>query len=182
MALAKQEKVPSDGQLKTLLTHCQTTRHPIRNTVVVLLSFKAGLRSVEIANLRWKHCLEGGGIAESLTIPNDIAKCKSGGRSVPMHHQLRIALADLFMLSDQRDWLDPVITSERCRKGIRPQTITNWFHATYKTLGFAGCSSHSARRTFITKAAKSCSLVGRQSQRRPGVSWAFRFEDYSQIY
>ena len=77
-----------------------------------------------------------------------------------MHIDLRIALADLFMLSEQRGWLDPVITTERCRKGVGAQTITNWFHATYKTLGFSGCSSHSGRRTFITKAAKSCSLVG----------------------
>ena len=160
MALAKQAKVLSDGQLKTLLTYCQTTRHPVRNTVVVLLSFKAGLRAAEIANLRWKHCLEGGGIAESLTITNDIAKGSTGGRCVPMHRDLRVALADLFMMSEQRDWLDPVITTERCRKGVAAQTITNWFHATYKTLGFSGCSSHSGRRTFITKAAKSCSLVG----------------------
>jgi integrase/recombinase XerD len=154
MALAKQVKVLSDGQLKTLLAYCQTTRHPIRNTVVVLLSFKAGLRAGEIANLRWKHCLEGGGIAQSLTITNNIAKGISGGRSVPMHRALRAALADLFTMSEQREWLDPVITTERCRKGIRPQTITNWFHATYKNIGFAGCSSHSGRRTFITKAAK----------------------------
>ena len=153
MALAKQAKVISDGQLKTLLAYCQTTRHPVRNTVVVLLSFNAGLRAGEIANLRWKHCLEGGGIAESLTITNDIAKGPSGGRSVPMRHDLRIALADLFMMSQQRDWLDPVITTERCRKGVAAQTITKWFQQTYKKIGFSGFSSHSARRTIITKAA-----------------------------
>ena len=160
MARAKQAKVLTDRQLKMLLAYCQTTRHPVRNTVVVLLSFKAGLRAAEIANLKWKHCLEAGGISESLTITNDISKGNSGGRSIPMHRDLRIALADLFLLSQQREWLDPVITTERCRKGLRPQTITNWFHQTYKALRFRGCSSHSERRTFITKAAKSCSLVG----------------------
>jgi integrase/recombinase XerC len=35
-----------------------------------------------------------------------------------------------------------------------------WFHRLYKSLGLAGCSSHSGRRTFITRAARKVSEAG----------------------
>ncbi len=33
-------------------------------------------------------------------------------------------------------------------------SLVNWFKALYARLGYSGCSSHSGRRTFITRAAK----------------------------
>ena len=33
-------------------------------------------------------------------------------------------------------------------------SVTVWFHRLYSDLGFTGCSSHSGRRTFITRAAR----------------------------
>ncbi len=35
-----------------------------------------------------------------------------------------------------------------------------WFHRLYTELGFTGASSHSGRRTFITKAAKRAVKAG----------------------
>ena len=35
-----------------------------------------------------------------------------------------------------------------------------WFHRLYTSLGLAGCSSHSGRRTFITRAARKVSEAG----------------------
>jgi integrase len=39
-------------------------------------------------------------------------------------------------------------------------TIRLWFHRLYQTLGMTGCSLHSGRRTFITRAARKVSEVG----------------------
>jgi integrase/recombinase XerD len=36
----------------------------------------------------------------------------------------------------------------------------NWFRTIYDELGLEGCSSHSGRRTFITRAARSVHKVG----------------------
>jgi integrase len=39
-------------------------------------------------------------------------------------------------------------------------SVLNWFAALFDELGFAGCSSHSGRRTFITVAARNIHRSG----------------------
>jgi integrase len=50
----KQVKILSDRDLKDLLAYASFPRYPQRNTVIVLLSVKAGLRAGEIAKLTWE--------------------------------------------------------------------------------------------------------------------------------
>lgn len=52
----------------------------------------------------------------------------------------------------------PVIFSERGR-GLSPSAVTVWFFRLYAGLNMVGCSSHSGRRTFLTKAARRVSEV-----------------------
>jgi integrase/recombinase XerC len=40
------------------------------------------------------------------------------------------------------------------------RSIVNWFHRAYAELGLNGCSSHSGRRTFITRSARAIAKVG----------------------
>src|SRR5450631_4248560 len=49
----KQAKILNAEHIDDLLLFAETTRHPLRNRVIVLLSVKAGLRAAEIANLTW---------------------------------------------------------------------------------------------------------------------------------
>src|SRR5260370_39475304 len=53
----------------------------------------------------------------------------------------------------------PVIHSERNR-GLSAAAVVVWFHRLYRDLGMVGCSSHSGRRTFITRAARKISEAG----------------------
>lgn len=57
----KQAKIISDNDLATVLLSVETTRHPIRNRALILLSVKAGLRVGEIARLRWPMVLDANG-------------------------------------------------------------------------------------------------------------------------
>jgi integrase/recombinase XerD len=41
-----------------------------------------------------------------------------------------------------------------------PVSIVNWFAAAYRAIGTHGCSSHSGRRTFITRAARLVHRAG----------------------
>ena len=43
---------------------------------------------------------------------------------------------------------------------MTPRSIVNWFKQLYLELGLNGCSSHSGRRTFITRSARLVSKAG----------------------
>jgi integrase len=89
----KQAKVLSKDDLQDLLVYASGTRNPIRNRVIVLLSAKAGLRAGEIANLTWDMILEpNGAISTAIELRDHVAK-KRSGRLIPLHEDLRNALA-----------------------------------------------------------------------------------------
>ena len=53
----------------------------------------------------------------------------------------------------------PIILSQR-KAAFAAQTIVKWFSRLYQDLEFNGHSSHSGRRTFVTRAAKNIIKVG----------------------
>jgi len=152
----KQAKILSDDQVEWLLSFASTTRNPLRNRVLVLLSLKAGLRAGEIANLTWPMVLDPGGeIGRVIELRNHAAKKKSG-RLIAMHPDLRDALA---AWRDATIPVGPVVRSERGQT-MTPVSIVNFFAIAYRAIGLAGCSSHSGRRTFITRAARLVHKAG----------------------
>jgi integrase len=144
----KQAKILSLGDVNDLLVFAGCTRHPVRNRVIVLLAAKAGLRAADIANLTWEMVL--GPTADiGLVIElRDIAAKNSSGRLIPVHPDLRQALAAYRRLSTG---LGAVIRSQRGGP-MTPLSIVVWFNRAFRNIGLNGCSSHSGRRTFITRA------------------------------
>jgi len=53
----------------------------------------------------------------------------------------------------------PVVASERGGP-LTASSVTQWFFPLYRDVGMTGWSSHSGRRTFITRAARKVSEVG----------------------
>jgi integrase len=152
----KQAKTLSTVHIDDLLFFAERSRHPLRNRLIVLLSVKAGLRAAEIAKLTWDMVLDPSGVVSiTLELQDRIAK-KGGGRSVPLHAELRQALIEVRGLFDGQG---PVIRSERGGH-MTPLSIVVWFSRAYSALGFEGCSSHSGRRTFITRAARIVHKAG----------------------
>jgi integrase/recombinase XerD len=152
----KQAKTLSTDHIDDLLFFAARSRHPLRNRLIVMLSVKAGLRAAEIAKLTWAMLLDpSGGVGSTLEIRDEIAK-KRSGRSIPIHPELRQALVEARQLSPGHG---PLIRSER-GGAMTPMSIVVWFSRAYEELGFEGCSSHSGRRTFITRAARSVHKAG----------------------
>ena len=154
--LGRRAKILSDDNIRDLLAFTAVTRYPTRNRVVVLLSVKAGLRAGEIANLTWAMVTDPvGNIGTVIAVEDRIAKKKSG-RVIPLHCDLRDALATLRCLTGKNG---PVIRSERDTP-MAPASIVNWFTIAYRGIGVTGCSSHSGRRTFVTRAARLVHAAG----------------------
>jgi integrase/recombinase XerD len=152
----KQAKILSEDDLEDLLVYASATRNPIRNRVIVLLSAKAGLRAGEIANLTWDMVLEpNGAISTAIELRDHAAKNRSG-RLIPLHKDLRDALLSWRGVAAGRG---PVVLSERGR-AMTALSIVVWFARAYRAVGLEGCSSHSGRRTFITRAARLAHKAG----------------------
>lgn len=158
MAQGKQAKILSRHQEKAVVDYLTHTRNPERDRAMFLLSIKAGLRVGEIAALTWAMVTDAtGNVSEAIALPDNASKGKSG-RTIYLHPDLKQALENLHRISPRphADW--PVIYSMR-NKGMSAASAREWFLRVYRNLGMHGCSSHSGRRTFITRAAKEVSAV-----------------------
>ena len=152
----RQAKILASDDLQDLLLFAGYTRLPLRNRVIVLLSAKAGLRAGEIANLTWPMVTNGNGQVSGLIELHDGAAKKQSGRSIPIHPALAVALTAWRQVAPP---LDYVITSERGGP-MTALSIVVWFNRAFKDIGLKGCSSHSGRRTFVTRAARAVHRAG----------------------
>ena len=152
----KQAKILSTDRIDDLLFFADNTRLPLRNRLIVLLSTKAGLRAGEIAKLSWEMVLDASGEVGVVLELRDHAAKMGGGRLIPLHPDLRQALSALRQSSSG---VGPVVCSERGGP-MKALSIVIWFQRAYQALGFEGCSSHSGRRTFITRAARLVHKAG----------------------
>ena len=151
-------KVLAPADVRRLYAAARRGRHAARNVLIVALSARAGLRACEIAGLTWGMTLSASGrIAPILNVAGTIAK-NGRGRHIPVHPELR-GLLEAVHRQQRRPLTGPVIRSQRGGH-MTPQSIVNWFVKIYAALGMDGCSSHSGRRTFITRAARMVSKAG----------------------
>lgn len=152
----KRAKILSDAEIDALRVYAWNSRHPRRNDVMVLLSVKAGLRAKEIAALTWRMVLSaGGGIGMAIEL-SDAATKGGRGRVIPIHPDLIMAMK---ALAAETDAHGSVIVSER-GGSMLPVNVVHWFARAFRAIGLEGCSSHSGRRTFITRAARKVHVTG----------------------
>ena len=102
MSLGRQAKVLSKAQITTTLLYLDAKPYALRNTVIFILSVKAGLRAKEIAQLKWGCLLSAdGNTSDVVALDNRYTKGTSG-RIIPINRDLRVAL---------EGWLDEL---KRC--------------------------------------------------------------------
>lgn len=168
MAQGKQAKILSEAQIKATTQYLATTRNSQRDIVMFLLSVKSGLRAKEVAFLTWQMVTDPeGNVADAIQLRNSASKGKNGGRTIPLNIDLKSALETLKESAAVKrakkgfpfDLAANVITSER-GEWLSANSVAHWFKRLYTNLGFDGCSSHSGRRTVITRWAKNTSRVG----------------------
>lgn len=156
MALGKQAKTLSETQIKLVLKHLEETQDAARNMVMFLLSVDGGLRAKEIASVTWTMVTDSAGeLSDAIRLEDNASKGKSGG-VVYISKRLKTHLQML----DHGEYRSGTIIKSRNGKSMSPQVVTNWFWNLYRDLGLDGCSSHSGRRTAITRWARNITAAG----------------------
>jgi integrase len=176
-----QAKTLEDSSLAELLNKIGVeSERPVVDRAAFLLSFLAGLRVQEIAGLRWSENLLGPNGAfrtEEFRVPGAKGRMKSdvrpvlfigsdigkygSSRTISMHPALVKHLTILREENIPGPWVipggKPHASSDIKARAHALKMRINRFYA---KIGFDGCSSHSGRRTFITKAARTANNVG----------------------
>jgi integrase len=120
----KQAKVLSPTQERAIVGYLDTTRYPMRDRVIFLLSIKAGLRAKEIASLTWAMVTDAEGqIAEVISLQNRAGKGKTGGRTIPMHPEVYTALVTLQTWRGDAGGPDRPLIFSALGGGLSPATV-----------------------------------------------------------
>jgi integrase/recombinase XerD len=164
-----QAKTLTQAEIDQVLRYCARTRYKERNRALVLTSFWSGMRVGELAALRVSDVQnEDGSIKTEVRL--GAAQTKGNyGRVVFLNDKLRAEMAQFIAHRKARDRTQPLFWSEKSA-GFSANSLTQWFHWTYRKAGISGASSHSGRRTFITNLASKgigvrvlASLAGHRS-------------------
>lgn len=169
----KRAKIVERDQFRMLLAEVGKGMHPLRDEVALRLSFFAGLRACEIANLRWDNNVltAGGKVGNAIHITSDVGK-RSVERFIPLDPELKKALAALrkerpkdefvfYAIHNNVKVVDKWTRAPLTQIGqVTPNAVVQWFKRLYASVGLQGCTSHSGRRTFITARARVANLQG----------------------
>ncbi len=168
----KRAKTLDDIQFAKLLAHIdETSILPERDRLIVMLSFKAGLRVAEIAKIDMTAMLDTEGkVAKMIHIFSNVGK-KNRERDIPINPALKEAIlafqkrfptAGFVAVSSQpfmyHNTRKGVRYSEPAIKRMSVTALTNYYWRLLHEAGFEGASSHSGRRTFGTKLARQANL------------------------
>ena len=166
-----QAKTFTEAELKQLLAFIATQPHAARNRAMVLMTFWAGLRVGEFAQLRYGDALDAQHQARAeIRLDPAITKGRHA-RTVFVAQKLRVELKRYAKTHPSRDpshCLFP--TQKHPQRGFTPNTCAQHFLTLYRRAGIGNASSHSGRRTFITHLANKgvsvrvlASLAGHRS-------------------
>lgn len=154
-----QAKVLDEKELKQVLRVIESGNHAERNTAIVIMSNYLGLRSKELAALKIKDVLENDSIKKVLRL---IAAYTKGAkhRDVSLENKAVVKALQKY-LAERRDQDGVTFNVEsplfRSQKGtaFSPNAMVRVLGDIYKNAGFKDASSHTGRRSLITKLAYS---------------------------
>jgi integrase/recombinase XerD len=167
----KQAKTLTDQELEAVLHHVKQRSHSARNRAMILMTFWGGFRVGEVAALQYCDVFDdAGAVKPEIRLDAAVTKGKHA-RTVFLPEKLRAELALYQPAHPSKTAHSPLFqTQKSSERGFSANTATQLFLALYKGAGIDGASSHSGRRTFITRLASKgvtvrvlASLAGHKS-------------------
>ena len=144
----------NEQQYRYAITFCNTRKHTLRDQTIIHISFLAGLRAIEIAALCVGNVYDERGRARSqFTITQAQTKGDSA-RTIYVNKKLMRILDVYHTLVAGRSASAPLFMTQM-RTRFSANTMCQLFLQIYKDCGLKGATSHSGRRTYITKSANA---------------------------
>ena len=149
----RQARVPTQLEMNRLLASVEAGKHAKRNRLAVMLSYLAGLRVGEIAQLKVSDVyMSDNLVRDQILLPASYTKSNEA-RSIYVSKKLK---KELVSYQDSNEFPDkfngPLLMTQK-RTAFSPNTLCQLFGELYRRAGIDGASSHSGRRSFITKMA-----------------------------
>ena len=152
--MSKQAKTLTAEELRRVLDYVATRKHSTRNRALVLTSVYSGCRVGELSSLTYTDVVDDEGkVRDEIRLKAENTKTKEA-RVVFVNAKLKKELqhyASTYKPTNTQ--LKFFYSQKRKSDGYNANTLTQFFHYLYKRAGVFGASSHSGRRTFITKLA-----------------------------
>lgn len=151
MARNGKAKILNAFEFEQLLNAAKIGPSAIRNIALVYCSFGLGLRAKEIASLSIKDVAD-----KQYRLLDEVCLKRSIHWGKKQHHayltnkKVYAALTDHLKTMVGSELNRPLFQTQR-KNGFAPDTLQKWFRSLYDKAGIIGASSHSGRRTFITR-------------------------------
>lgn len=149
-------RVLSDSELKRLLIIAKEGTFGIRNVALVYCSFGLGLRVKEIGALKIPDVFDSQfKVMDEINLKSFMTKGEKQRHVYVTHpkliNALQLHLQD--MRHREKESFNETSWLFKTQRGSRfhPDVLQKWFRKLYDKAGLAGASSHSGRRTFITR-------------------------------
>ena len=147
----RQAQTLNEAQLRRVI-QCRSRRHSVRDETIILFNFYAGLRAKELAGLTRADVFDDAGAVREQFILS-AAQSKGGKtRTVYLNQRLRRAVAEYAAGLNLSDPNRPLLESQKGGH-FSANTMCQLLLDIYKAVGLKDASSHSGRRTYITRLA-----------------------------
>jgi len=151
----KQAKVLTDKELKKVIGYIDAfDRHAERNKAIILLGHYCGMRVSEVASLLVSDVInEKSEVNDVIHLTANQTK-GSNSRRVFVSKKAKAALK-YYLQSDLSVTQHTYLFQTQKSKRFNTNALTQLVKRLYERVGIVGATSHSMRRTFITKLATS---------------------------
>ena len=149
-------RVLTENEFKRLLIMAKDSPFALRNVAIIYCSFGLGLRVKEISSLKINDVFD-----SHLKIMDEINLLRAMTKGEKQRH---VYVTNKKVASALQEYADDLQRTEQeafNRKGylfktqrgnrFQPDVLQKWFRKLYDKTGLVGASSHSGRRTFITR-------------------------------
>ena len=146
-------KVLTDAEIKRVLAVIAQRRHSARDRLTFLFTLLAGMRACEVADLHFEDVLQVDGSIKNEIVLKASQTKGSNPRTVYVSKRLQKEIA-LYTAKRRHSAVGPLLTSQKTGRSFSAHGVVLLLKGIYADSNVLGASSHSGRRTFLTRLAE----------------------------